>query len=172
MLSDDPNSPSEKKLTETEQKALTDALLLEVMRDFPIPTAPKIVWKNLRVSAGLALYLENEIRLSKRILDTEDKVRETFLHEYAHLLAFARHGRAGAGHGKPWKDAMRELGLDPQVRHRYAVERNEKRQQVLYVCKRCGLEFVRGRRFPRGRRVMHVSCGGLLKLVGLKRKDL
>jgi SprT protein len=126
---------------------------------------PFLQWKGLRVSAGMAYYRAGRIALSTRILRDEASVRDTLIHEYAHLLAVHRHGKKGAGHGPEWQQAMREMGLEPKVRHTYHVERNQRRQKVTYKCVHCGTLFVRGKRFPRGARYLHVGCGGDLKLV-------
>lgn len=122
----------------------------------------------MRVSAGMTYYRTNTIGLSSRILDTEDRVRDTLVHEFAHLVAFERHGQFGAGHGRPWKEAMLELGADPKVRHGYEVQRNDPRQRVVYRCSRCGIEIARKRRLPRRRKYVHVDCGGGLSLVRIE----
>lgn len=141
-----------------------EAILDELCRDHPLGYRPQLVWKNLRVTAGIARYLEKQIVLSRTLLLDEARMISTIKHEYAHLLAVARHGRKAAGHGPQWKLAMRDLGEEPTVRHCYEVERNSRRQEVGYRCKRCGTMIVRHRRLARGRRYYHVACGGSLKL--------
>jgi predicted SprT family Zn-dependent metalloprotease len=64
---------------------------------------------------------------------------------------------------------MTDLGLPPKVRHNYAVQRNEARQQVHYKCLNCGAIIVRKKRLPSRRRYLHASCGGDLKLVKVAR---
>lgn len=125
---------------------------------------PKLVWKNLRVSAGIAKYQERTIVLSKAIVTDEERLNSTLKHEYAHLLAVARYGRRAAGHGWQWKETMVELGEEPEVRHCYPVIRNGQRQEVGYRCRRCGSLLTRNRRLPRGKRYYHVTCGGSLAL--------
>jgi len=120
------------------------------------------------VSAGMAYYRDRTIGLSIPILDTEAKLDSTFKHEYAHLLAYARQGKKGAGHGPAWQQAMRDLGEEPVVHHRYEVNRNQPRQQVLYKCKRCGLLLTRKRRLPRRRKYVHAQCGGALTFHGVQ----
>lgn len=90
---------------------------------------------------------------------------DTLLHEYAHLLAVARHGNKAGNHGPAWQKAMRDLGREPIVRHTYEVERNARRQQVIYKCTKCSKEFARGRKLPRGRKYLHAACGGPIRLV-------
>lgn len=123
------------------------------------------MWKALRVAAGYAYYRERAIGLSTRLITDEERLRSTLLHEYAHLLAVARYGRKGAGHSPAWREAMRDLGLEPDVRHTYEVERNRPRQEVVYQCETCGIVFRRTRRFRRGTHYKHVACGGWIRFV-------
>jgi SprT protein len=139
-------------------------LLEQLSARFPLGKPVTLTWRAYRVSAGMAYCAETRIGLSSRVLKTEEQVKDTLVHEYAHLLAYARHGRKSLGHGEEWKQAMRDLGAEPHVRHRYEVERNQPRQQVVYRCQRCGAEFARNKRFPKGRRYQHVQCGGTLAL--------
>lgn len=100
-----------------------------------------------------------------RVLDTQQKVRDTLIHEFAHLLAYARVGRRGWGHGAAWQRAMADLGAPAEVYHTYPVKRNKPRQAVQYRCTRCGSTFVRLRALPKRRRYAHMHCGGGLELV-------
>lgn len=151
-------------LTFSEVSKLADRLHAKLCRHHPMGYVPKLVWKNLRVSAGIAKYHERTIVLSKLLVIDEDRLSSTLKHEYAHLLAVARHGRRAAGHGWYWKEAMLDLGEEPEVRHCYPVIRNGQRQEVGYRCRRCGSLLTRVRKLPRGRRYYHVSCGGSLAL--------
>lgn len=135
---------------------------------FPINESPKLEWRNLRVTAGVAYYRESRIVLSRQVLKNPEDVRETALHEYAHLLAFHRFGKAGAGHGAAWKQAMLDLGLEPKVHHKFEVSRNKSRQEVVYQCKKCGREIIRKRQVKGFRRYIHVNCGGTIKFVGIR----
>lgn len=134
------------------------------MGRFPLPKRPTLVWKNLRVSAGIARYRTWSISLSRILLNTEERLENTLAHEYAHLLAVHRHGPKAGNHGPHWKEAMRDLGYEPTVRHSYEVERNERRQQAVYQCTRCGAMIPRARRLPKGRTYVHAACGGAVKL--------
>ncbi len=148
---------------------LVEEILREAASKYPLRQKPTIVWKRLRVSAGIAYYQTSSIALSSLILDSPEKLRQTLLHEYAHLLAFERHGRKAANHGPYWQQAMRDLGLQPVVRHSYVCLRNQPRQRVEYVCKRCGQSLIRTRRLPTKRKYVHRSCGGGLVLAGIHR---
>lgn len=130
----------------------------------PLPLRPALRWKNLRVSAGIAHYRSWSISLSRLLLTTEQRVADTLAHEYAHLLAVHRHGPKAANHGSLWKQAVRDLGYEPSVRHAYDVQRNARRQQAVYECARCGALIYRSRRLPKGRRYVHAACGGAVRL--------
>lgn len=149
--------------------AYADEVLREVQASHPLPYAPKVEWRNYRVTAGMAYYRIGVIGLSRIVLTDRQRLRETLLHEYAHLLAVARHGRRAAGHGPAWKQAMLELGMEPNVRHTYSVERNTPRQKVTYRCLSCGKLLQRSRRLPRRKRYVHANCGGDLRLVKVER---
>ena len=137
----------------------------QLVRDYPLSYSPCLVWKKLRVSAGMAYPEQGQIALSTVVLRDEPAVRDTLIHEYAHLLAVDRYGRSGRGHGMHWRRTMEELGSKPVVRHRYDVVRNTARQRVLYRCAKCGHVIERTKRLPRRRRYAHVACGGEVKFV-------
>jgi SprT protein len=142
---------------------LAEHWLEELLARFPLKKRPKLVWRNLRVSAGIADYRNCEIRLSRTLLTDAERLRSTLLHEFAHHLAYERAGRTGANHGEPWRQAMRDLGEKPEVYHRYEVERKLKFKPHVYRCLKCGSEFRRLRRIPRNRIYEHVNCGGRLR---------
>jgi SprT protein len=143
--------------------------LRECWRRFPLKSPVRLEWRNYRVTAGMAHYRTNLITLSTAVLTTREAVRDTVIHEFAHLLAFARCGIPGKGHGQPWQIAMLDLGAKPQVRHNYEVQRNTRRQQVEYRCLRCGVSFLRARRLPARRKFVHANCGGDLRLIRVQR---
>lgn len=140
-------------------------LLADLSRRFPTGRSIHLEWRPYRVTAGIAYYRTWTIGLSRYVLKDENAVRDTLIHEYGHLLAFARHGTKAANHGPYWQKAMRDLGAEPMVRHRYEVVRNERRQIVTYRCESCGKQFDRHRRLPRKGHWVHAGCGGALKLV-------
>lgn len=149
--------------------AAAESCLADLMARHPLPYAPRIEWRNYRVTAGMAYYRIGVIGLSYHVLTTPGMVVDTLTHEYAHLLAVARHGVRAAGHGPAWRQAMRDLGQEPKVRHNYEVVRNERRQRVTYRCLKCGKQFDRPRRLPQHRKYVHASCGGDLRLVSVTR---
>lgn len=143
--------------------------LAELARDFPLRAKATIEWRSLRVTAGLAIYGKNLIVLSRLVLKDEAAMLQTLRHEYAHLLAVEREGRAAARHGRAWRQAMRDLGEEPRVRHGFEVARNETRQRVTYRCLRCAALIPRARRLPIRRRYVHAQCGGDLALLAVER---
>ena len=136
---------------------------------FPMGYVPGLAWRPYRVTAGMAYYRARTIGLSYIVLRDEVALRETLIHEYAHLLAYFRKGERGKGHGEVWRQAMRDLGQTPKVRHSYEVSRNKARQQVDYQCLKCGATIVRKRRLPGRRRYIHAVCGGDLRLMRVVR---
>ncbi len=154
----------------SELKDIAARRFADLSQRFPLRFSAHVFWRAYRVSAGMAYCSRGKIGLSTTVLHTPRQVEETLVHEYAHLLAFSRHGRKSVGHGPLWQEAMADLGAKPEVRHRYkTVKRNQARQEILYRCDRCGCEFSRTRRFAKGRRYLHVDCGGLLKLHEVRR---
>jgi SprT protein len=131
---------------------------------FPLGYQPTIEWRPYRTTAGMAYFRRRAIGLGAAVVTTPERLVDTIVHEYAHLLAFARKGPGGRGHGAAWIQAMVDLGAEPRVRHTYEVARNSARQIVTYRCVRCGTPISRKRRLPRGAKYVHARCGGGLKL--------
>ncbi|MCB8932961.1 MAG: SprT-like domain-containing protein [Chthonomonadaceae bacterium] len=147
-----------------------EVLLAELCAVHPLGYSPRIEWKNLRVTAGAAYYTKGVIGLSRLLLTDEARLRSTLVHEFAHLLAISRHGRKAAGHGEAWRKAMRDLGAEPEVYHRYPeTKRNQRRQQVTYACAKCKAVITRSRRLPRKGRYVHAGCGGAIRVQGVVR---
>ncbi|MBX3118117.1 MAG: SprT-like domain-containing protein [Fimbriimonadaceae bacterium] len=146
-------------------------LLDRLCAEFPMGYRPTVAWKKLRVTAGLAHTSEGKISLSSILLDSLEKVERTLKHEYAHLLAVARHGRRATGHGKAWRQAMSDLGEAPEIYHRYPAKRNQSRQRVGYVCGKCGITIVRKRKLPGRRKYLHAKCGGVVKFAWAEKME-
>ena len=146
---------------------LVDALCAQ----HPLGYRPTVEWRNLRVSAGIAYPSQRRIALSRILLTDEERMTRTLKHEYAHLLAYRRAGRRGCGHGPVWRQAMDDLGEPASVYHRYAAQRNQRRQQVQYMCASCGALILRARRLPARKRFLHAGCGGAIRFVALERLD-
>ena len=159
-------TPPSRRLTALEEYA--EALLAELLREFPLPKVPNLVWRRYRTTAGTADYNTWAINLSVHVLNDQAKLDSTLRHEYAHLLTFARYGRKrGTGHGPAWRSVMREMGQKPEVKHCFEAKRNQKRQVVVYKCQRCGEKMSRHRRLPRKLKYFHISCGGAIEFVAV-----
>lgn len=148
---------------------LAETTLIALLAQYPLGYAPRLEWRNYRTTAGRAHFEQRLITLSQVVLKSPEQVVSTLKHEYAHLLAFARFGRKGTGHGPAWRQAMLDLGEQPKVTHSYAVIRNTSRQVVLVQCTKCGETFTRKRALPKRRKYMHVRCGGLIRTLGAER---
>lgn len=145
-------------------------MLRELSTRHPLGYEPTLQWRAYRTTAGMAFYAGGRIALSAHLLTDRERLVSTLLHEYAHLLAFVRHGAAGKGHGRPWREAMRELNAEPEARHRYDCRRNIARQTVRYRCNLCGKRFEKRRRYPKGQSYIHLNCGGVLRYVDTVRE--
>lgn len=155
-------------MSDVDLRSIADRTFADLLARHPLKRVARLEWRPYRVSAGMAYYKLSVIGLSSIVLTTEAAVVATLIHEYAHLLAFERHGRRGANHGPEWQEAMAELGQPATVRHNYAVTRNAKRQEVGYECLRCGQVFTRSRRLPKRRKYVHAGCGGDLRLAFIR----
>lgn len=145
-----------------------EELLNELLAKCPMSYRPKIEWRHLPSSAGIAYHHRRVIALSRVLVTDTERLNVTLTHEYAHLVSTDRHGREGAGHGAKWKAIMRELGAEPKRTHEYKVEPHVRRQEVCYKCTRCGALILRKRRLPANKRWIHVLCEGRLKLEYVK----
>lgn len=140
-------------------------VLEELLTRSPLRYRPRIEWRAFRTTAGMAYCERGVIGLNRSLLTDESRLRDTLTHEFAHLLAYERHGRRGLGHGTAWRTAMLELGAEPRVRHDMPCARNAQRQRVRYRCTRCWAEFSRARRLRTWVRYAHVPCGGWIEFV-------
>jgi len=107
---------------------------------------------------GQCRTIEKQIGLSLKlvVLNNEDAVRDTILHEIAHALDTVRHGRH-SGHGPRWKAICREIGANPRCYYSESVVTPVTKPRKLSPirigrCQRCATEYPR-------RRVMATSCG-------------
>lgn len=151
-----------------ELSLLAERELDRLVAAFPLGYRPRLEWRAFRTTAGMAYFRRGAIGLGAAVLTTPERLVATLVHEYAHLLAFARYGARGTGHGPAWGRAMADLGAEPTVRHAYEVARNAPRQRVTYRCLRCGTTIERRRRLPRNRVFVHARCGGGLRLEGVQ----
>ncbi len=129
-------------------------------KKLPLGRNVSIEWKNYSSTAGRAYLEEGRICLSKTILVTETRIKETALHEYAHIWVFDKYGYKAKPHGAEWKRAMKKLGLPATVCHSYEVNRKSIEKHLKFYCEKCGAEILRIRPLKRNRIYSHVGCGG------------
>lgn len=116
-----------------------------------------VVWnKRMRTAAGRAFYQTGRIELNPKLQTLpdglrDDEIRATFLHELAHLVAFARHeGRRIQPHGDEWKQACADLGIPGENRcHDLAFQPRRQRRKFIYECPACGTAVERVRRLKK-----------------------
>lgn len=109
--------------------------------------------------AGIAHYGLGVIRLSRWFfsqLENLPQLRETVLHELAHLLV-----GPGKGHGPKFREMARRLGTDPERTHKMSIKSGP------VICSGCHQRFLVPIRtwgkIKRGRkRYIHKVCKGLL----------
>lgn len=125
---------------------------------------------------GQAVYRGNIIRLNPVFLNahTDHYLLTTVAHEYAHLAAYHKYGRAGHGHGAHWKNVFAMCGSPVSRCHNYTVPEELKQKVGKTVarheahCEKCGHKFEitskRVSKMKAGATYRHTSCGGLLVL--------
>ena len=115
---------------------------------------------NARVRFGQCRRWQKTISISKTLveLNSEEKVRETILHEIAHALITAR------GHGVEWKTMAMRVGIKPQRAYSEANTITPK-ATFIYVCQKCDYELGRFQKisYARLQRISHSECGGRFK---------
>lgn len=125
---------------------------------------------------GQAIYRGNIIRLNPVFLNahTDHYLLTTVAHEYAHLAAFHKYGRAGHGHGAYWKAVFAKTGSPVSRCHNYTVPEELKLKVGKTVtrheahCEKCGHKFEitskRVSKMKAGAAYRHNYCGGKLVL--------
>ena len=107
---------------------------------------------------GSCRYGKKLITLSRplTLLNSEDEVRDTLLHEIAHALS------PGDGHGLVWKQKCREIGAKPQRCYSDAAVRSPTRRPARYAfgCHAC-CWWIDRRRLAESRYVCS-RCKGML----------
>ena len=105
-----------------------------------IPNIPEVVWRKKGYGlAGTAKCRENIIEMNSNYLqspDAEKFIKNTMLHELAHIL---NHYYGGRNHDQQWKSICYILGDDGERCHDYRRPENapvKKRYEVK--CESCG----------------------------------
>ncbi|RMG26585.1 MAG: M48 family peptidase [Armatimonadetes bacterium] len=153
-------------LTGPERQRVVEEAIAFAWEQFPLRRQPEIRWRRYPVTAGKAILSDGVVCLSSLLLTTRERIWETVLHEYAHLVVFERWGRRAKPHGNEWRAVMRQLGLEPRRTHSYECFPTRKpRRRLVYACQSCGEEIHRVRPLKRGRAYYHVGCGGRIRFL-------
>lgn len=123
----------------------------------PLARAVSVSWNpRMRTAAGRAYAKDWVIELNPRLQDLPEESRDaelraTFLHELAHLVAFARVGRKRiAPHGPEWRQACRDLGIPDEDRcHALDFQPRRIARKYAYTCPACDAVIQRVRRLSR-----------------------
>jgi predicted SprT family Zn-dependent metalloprotease len=116
------------------------------------------VWWNPRIrsAAGRADYRAARIELNPKLKvlpapQSTEEIERTFLHELAHLVAYARCGRRRiAPHGPEWRQACADLGIAGEDRcHNLGFGGRTIRRRYAYVCPNCQAVVERVQRVTR-----------------------
>lgn len=113
------------------------------------------------------------IALNEALLDHEEDLRSTFLHELAHVLAERLHYPNGGGachHDYRWKSIARQLDRTAARCHNYSyIKRKSRSRNVVYQCTSCGEELRVAKRLKHdGTKHYHPPCGRQSRLRRLR----
>jgi predicted SprT family Zn-dependent metalloprotease len=115
----------------------------------PLPDLPDVrVRVSARLTRSAGIYRrDGEIVISSHFLAAHglERTRGILRHEIAHHVVRFLHGRAAAPHGREFRVAAHALSADL-----HAPAFPAPRTRFVYRCPRCGWEWRRGRRLPRG----------------------
>jgi len=89
---------------------------------------------------GVCKYYNKTIGLSRNLvlLNDEEKVKDTILHEIAHAIVGKKEG-----HGQVWKDVCVQIGAKPE--RCYDNKVNTPTLKYSAVCKACGTKHEKSR---------------------------
>lgn len=168
-----PADPLARRIRRRTREVLAQAAALCDAHRVPLPDP--LVRLDLRgQAAGQARWRAGErpvLRFNRQIAErhTADFLARTVVHEVAHLVTLACHGRTRP-HGREWRAVMAELGIPQAERcHDYPVSADEVRRQRRWAY-RCGcaehaVSTTRHKRILRGARYLCRRCGGPLMRV-------
>ncbi|KAH9068047.1 SprT-like family-domain-containing protein [Lactarius deliciosus] len=144
-------------------QSLFDDLNLSVF-DGGLPVTTTLVWSNrLLTTAGRARWRRSKegvhttsIELATKILDSNERIRNTLSHEMCHLACWVINQDPKEGHGKVWKSwaakVMRKRAdIDISTRHNYEIS-----YPFEWECQNCAKTYGR---FSKSIRPEEVVCG-------------
>lgn len=128
---------------------------------------------NVTTRSGQCRYRRREIEVHGLLLDRPEHLKQTLLHELAHLLDPLVNNNTYNKHGQPWKFIMSYGFRIPanrtcgeEVSNLLRAKKVEKRGPAKnhWECTRCGhVEPIRGKRKYRPEQYTHKGCGGNFK---------
>jgi predicted SprT family Zn-dependent metalloprotease len=121
-------------------------LALQLMQEHNL-TEWKFDFNRRKSALGLCSYTNKTIYLSHifTILNDEQTIKNTILHEIAHALC-----PRGTGHSRRWKEKAEEIGSIPT---RVTTNCISPQYSFIYECKNCGIEI------PRNKHTKRTACG-------------
>jgi len=144
-------------------QSLFDDLNQSVFGD-GLPATTTLVWSNrLLTTAGRARWHRSKegvhttsIELATKILDSNERIRNTLSHEMCHLACWVINQEPKEGHGKVWKSwaakVMRKRSdIDISTRHNYEIS-----CPFEWECQNCAKTYGR---FSKSIRPDEVVCG-------------
>lgn len=154
---DSPRPWSHPRSGRDEALSLVAAALARDLGLESLARAVSVSWNaRMRTAAGRAYAKDWAIELNPRLQDLPEErrdaeLRATFLHELAHLVAFARVGRKRiAPHGPEWRQACRDLGIPDEDRcHALDFQPRRLARKYAYTCPACDAVIQRVRRLSR-----------------------
>lgn len=167
----EPAQVSDGSKTYSHPTAGRDAALTIVARDLVrelglprLATSVVVDWNpRMRTAAGRAFSRDQRIELNTRLQSLpegqrEQELRNTFLHELAHLVAIERAGKKRIQpHGTEWKIACHDLGIPGEDRcHSLDFLPRRISRKYAYHCPQCQAVIRRVRRL--NRRVACFPC--------------
>ncbi|MFK7911930.1 MAG: SprT-like domain-containing protein [Akkermansiaceae bacterium] len=113
----------------------------------------KVLWnQRMRTTAGRAFWPEGKIEMNPKLEQiAPDEIRQTMLHELAHLVAYERAGRKRiSAHGPEWRQACADLGIPGErATHSLPLPGRKMKRRWRYSCPACGEGFDRVRKMKR-----------------------
>ena len=129
-------------------------LCVGLLRDldlFDLKDRISVEWNTrMRSCAGRAFWPKGIIQLNPRLVGiSKAEVRQTVLHELAHLIAYERNpNRSIKTHGKEWRQACVEVGIPGEkATHELALPSRVLKRQWRYECPECKKVIDRVRRY-------------------------
>lgn len=140
-------------------EALTE-IAIKFAKGLQLPKLAKTVevcWNSrMRTAAGRAFFKTNRIELNPKLQSLPEErrpfeIQNTFLHELAHLVSFARaRGKRIRPHGPEWKQACADLGIPGEDRcHSLDFQPRQLKKRFAYECRHCGTVVERVRKLKR-----------------------